>query len=432
MPTQTSGQPFDNQPAQGAQSTQGTQATGGAPSVGQPQPRGARGAEESGVFQALGTGAQYSQGAQYGQYQQGWQPAQNAQGTQGWQAQQAVQGWQPASTGQFAAAAPRGHFAQPGTAVAPSRAGNGGGNGGAGYPGGPGGPGSQHGGRKGGNGRPQKVVVLPRWAFLILIVALIALFASTVVLGIRGCTPEEETEPEEWVSPYDWDNLKLNDDGFYVYYKDGKVASEAGIDVSEHDGAIDWEKVAADGVQFVMIRLGYRGYGSAGTLVTDPYFFDNIKGAKAAGIKVGVYFFSQAISEAEAEEEAQYVIDQLEEAGVELDYPVAFDEEPITGDSTARTHGITNEQLTKNAIAFCKAIEKAGYTAMLYGNQYDLAKLDLTGELAKYDVWLAEYEVSTPTAQTDFVMWQYSEHGSVDGITTSEGWVDIDIRFLEE
>ena len=120
------------------------------------------------------------------------------------------------------------------------------------------------------------------------------------------------------------------------------------------------------------------------------------------------------------------------QVGVELDYPIAFDEEPITNGDVARTDGISNSQLTANALAFCQVIENAGYTPMIYGNQHDLAKLDLTGELAAYDVWLAEYEVSAPTARTDFVMWQYTENGTVSGIPTTEGWVDLNIRFLVE
>lgn len=277
---------------------------------------------------------------------------------------------------------------------------------------------------------------IPRWALLALIGLIAILVASVVALGIQTCSLSRqlETEPveETWSCPYDWNNLETLSNGMLAYYVDGQLASEAGVDVSEHDGAIDWQTVKASGVDFAMIRLGYRGYGTEGTIVLDSYFLDNIVGAKEAGLKVGVYFFSQAITAEEAREEARYVIDQLKQVGVELDYPVAFDQEPITNGDVARTDGISNSQLTENAIAFCQEIERAGYTPMIYGNQHDLAKLDLTGELAAYDVWLAEYETDAPTAQTDYVMWQYTENGTVSGIPTSAGWVDLNIRFLTE
>lgn len=279
-------------------------------------------------------------------------------------------------------------------------------------------------------------VTVPRWFLLLLVLLVAALVVTVAVLGARTCSlvRQIQTEPvsEEWTCPYDWDNLETLSNGMLAYYVDGQLASEAGVDVSEHDGAIDWQTVKASGVDFAMIRLGYRGYGLEGNIVLDAYFLDNIVGAKEAGLKVGVYFFSQAITAEEAREEARYVLDQLEQAGIELDYPVAFDQEPITNGDVARTDGISNSQLTENAVAFCQEIERAGYTPMIYGNQHDLAKLDLTGELAAYDVWLAEYETDAPTAETDYVMWQYTENGTVSGIPTSAGWVDLNIRFLAE
>lgn len=289
--------------------------------------------------------------------------------------------------------------------------------------------------RSGGRAEPARVSV-PRWLFLTLVGVTAALVVSVVVLGVQVCSlsrqAEPEPEPSAWVSPYDWDNLMVLDNGLLGYYVDGRFASEAGVDVSEHDGVIDWAAAKASGIDFAMIRVGYRGYGAEGTIVLDSCFVDNIVNAKAAGVKVGVYFFSQAVTEDEAREEAQFVIDQLAQVGVQLDYPVAFDQEPITNGDVARTDNLSNEQLTANALAFCQTVERAGYTAMIYGNQYDLAKLDLTGALAGYDVWLAEYEVAVPTAQTDFVMWQYTEHGTVSGIPATEGWTDVNIRFLVE
>src|SRR5699024_10816934 len=131
------------------------------------------------------------------------------------------------------------------------------------------------------------------------------------------------------------------------------------IDVSSHQGEIDWQKVATSGVEFVFIRLGYRGYGSEGTLNLDPYFKQNLAGAKAAGLKVGIYFFSQAISVEEAREEAQFVLSYL--AGTQLDYPVVYDWEPISG-ASARTDGLDSVTLTDCAITFCETVAQAGYT----------------------------------------------------------------------
>ena len=109
---------------------------------------------------------------------------------------------------------------------------------------------------------------------------------------------------------------------------------------------------------------------------------------------------------------------------------MVFDQEPITNDS-ARTDSLTDEQLTSNALAFCKEIEGAGYQPMIYGNQHDLARLDLSGELGNYDIWYAEYGVDEPTGQVDFTIWQHTASGTVGGIPTTEGQIDMNIRFLE-
>lgn len=275
-------------------------------------------------------------------------------------------------------------------------------------------------------------VTLPRTVLIALVGALAVLLVATVALGVRSCDlarQVDELTPEVWVCPYDWDNLMTRPNGMLAYSEDGQIVSAAGVDVSEYDGVVDWTAVKADGADFAMVRVGYRGYGAQGSIVLDPYFVANITGAKAAGLKVGAYFFSQAVTEEEAREEARFVIDQLAAAGVALDYPVAFDEEPITNGDVARTDGISNAQLTANALAFCQAIEAAGYEAVIYGNPHDLAKLDLAGALADYEVWLAEYGVDTPTLQADYFMWQHTENGTVDGIPATAGWVDLNICF---
>ena len=251
----------------------------------------------------------------------------------------------------------------------------------------------------------------------------------TSCVNRMGQTSGTDTEEEAWVSPYDWTCVVEKENGLLTYVKNGVTLSESGIDVSEHDGEIDWTQVKAAGVDFAMLRLGFRGYGQ-GTMNLDKYFLANLSGASAAGIKVGVYFFSQAITEDEAREEADYVINSLAATDVVLSYPIVFDEEPITDGNVARTDDLTAAQFSANALAFCQRVEQAGYTPMLYGNKHELAKLDLKGELAGYDVWYAEYGVSQPTGKFDFVMWQYSDTGSIPGVVTSAGQVDLNIRFL--
>lgn len=284
--------------------------------------------------------------------------------------------------------------------------------------------------------RQPSTVTLTRGQFIAALAGA-AVVAAVPTAFISSCAtrlteqPATETPEEQpWVSPYDWSCVVERENGLLAYVKNGQTLSEAGIDVSEHDGEIDWAQVKAAGVDFAMVRLGYRGYGQ-GTMNLDKYFLANLSGAAAAGVKVGVYFFSQAVSAEEAREEADYVVNSLAATDVTLSYPIVFDEEPITDGNVARTDGMTAAQFSENALAFCQQVESAGYTAMLYGNQHELAKLDLSGELASYDVWYAEYGVKKPTGEFDFVMWQYSDTGSIPGITASDGQVDLNIRFLQ-
>lgn len=225
-------------------------------------------------------------------------------------------------------------------------------------------------------------------------------------------------------APYDKNQFVQN--GSIMYYNDDAYVPSIGIDVSSHQGEIDWNKVAGAGVEFAMIRLGYRGYGQEGTVNLDKYFRQNLEGAKEAGLKVGVYFFSQAISTEEAVEEANFVLENLAEVGVPLDYPVVYDWEPISG-AKARTDGLDVETLTDCALAFCETVEQEWYTAMIYYNspvaylRYDLSRL------TDYDVWYAQYGVSRPTMYYDYRIWQYSDSGKIPGI---EGKVDMDIALI--
>lgn len=217
------------------------------------------------------------------------------------------------------------------------------------------------------------------------------------------------------------DDLKVDDNGIITYEKDGEIKSHKGIDVSKFQGDIDWNKVAADGVEFAIIRVGYRGYGT-GAIVEDKNARVNIEGAVKAGIKVGVYFFSQAITKEEAVEEANFVLNIIKD--YDIKYPVVFDTEDILNEKE-RTEGLTKEQRTDITIAFCETVEKAGYTPVVYANlRWFAGSLDVS-KLEKYHKWFAYYdkEIYFPYKIS---MWQYSETGTVNGIT---GTVDMNISF---
>lgn len=258
--------------------------------------------------------------------------------------------------------------------------------------------------------------------YVLSVVAIVAIVALMLVLLRPSGTQEEQPAVEEdvFVDPYNWENLDRTD-GRYRYVVDGQVKSRLGIDVSENQHDIDWNAVAADGIEFAMIRLGYRG-ATVGDMYVDEYFEANLEGAKAAGIDCGVYFFSQAKTVDEAVAEANFVMGKL--AGRKLEYPIAFDsEEAVMGTEEARTSGLDEETMTAIAEAFCASVEKAGYRTLVYGNVHDLSRYHYENMQAR-DLWWAEYGVPSPTAQIDIVMWQYSNSGNVAGIETA---VDMDI-----
>ncbi|MEE1318027.1 MAG: glycoside hydrolase family 25 protein [Ruminococcus sp.] len=219
------------------------------------------------------------------------------------------------------------------------------------------------------------------------------------------------------------DNNNFTADATFKYYNEnGNVASLEGIDISSYSGDIDWDKVKASGVDFAIIRVGGRGYGDAGEMYPDDRAIEYINGAKAVGIKVGAYFFSQAITTAEAIEEADYVKEIL--GDIKLDFPVAYDWE-IIKDDTARTDSVSAAQATECARAFCNRIKELGYTPMLYSPSRELYfKYDLS-RLSDIDIWYCEY-ANVPTFYYEFSMWQYSASGTVDGI---DGAVDLNVCF---
>ena len=218
---------------------------------------------------------------------------------------------------------------------------------------------------------------------------------------------------------YDWSGLS-EAGGRYGYTAPDGTQALLGVDVSTFSGEIDWEAVKADGIHFAMIRLGFRGYGDEGKLMMDEQFLANVQGAAEAGLDVGVYFFSQAITVEEAEEEAEYVLNALK--GHSITYPVVFDLEKI-GYDTARTDDLSVEMATQITQTFCERVAQAGYHPMIYGNTpWLMDRIDLT-QLTEYQLWLAQYQ-QTPTFPYQFHMWQYSHQGTVAGI---EGSVDMNL-----
>ena len=212
-------------------------------------------------------------------------------------------------------------------------------------------------------------------------------------------------------------------DGGFLRYESDTITSQVGIDVSAHQQEIDWQRVAESGVQFAILRVGYRGY-TEGAIQEDTYFEQNLEGAIDAGLDVGVYFFSQAIDEQEAREEARFVLDKI--SGYLLAFPVFFDWEKIEAD--ARSDEMDLATLTAVTDAFCSAITQAGYSAGLYFNQQlGYEELHLPS-LQTYTFWLAEYN-DTPSFAYHFDLWQYSASGTVDGI---EGDVDLNLAFFRK
>lgn len=204
-----------------------------------------------------------------------------------------------------------------------------------------------------------------------------------------------------------------------------------GIDVSKWNGTIDWKKVKAAGIDYAFIRVGYRGYGSSGTLVVDEKFKTNIQNAIANDIDVGVYFFTQAINKAEAVAEANLVLQQIK--GFDLKLPVVIDIEDATvsnGDvGRVDLANLSRTELTNICKYFCDTVENAGYKAMIYANKNWLTNILYRDQLQnKYQIWLAHY-INKTTYTDKYQYWQYSSVGKVNGIT---GNTDLNIRYITE
>ena len=241
---------------------------------------------------------------------------------------------------------------------------------------------------------------------------------------IPETVPEEstaETEPKIPTIPpeknpfgrYDFQYNRHN----YLLLQD--LPSWAGVDVSAWQGEIDWEKVAASGIEFAMIRLGYRGY-EAGKLNEDKYAQRNLTKAKDAGLKVGAYFFSQALSIEEADEEIEFMLDILGEHYLAM--PIVLDWEIPS--AQARTYGKMDARtLTDIQLHFCQVMEEKGYTPMVYFNTHQSENLYYLSELEDYGFWLAFYQ-ERMTYPWKVEMWQYTDSGTVPGIN---GPVDLNV-----
>ena len=231
-------------------------------------------------------------------------------------------------------------------------------------------------------------------------------------------TGEKFPEPEK--NPYG--RLDFQYEGRYLGCI--KAGTMPGIDVSYYQGEIDWEKVKASGIEFAIIRLGYRGYGAEGKLMEDKMAYENLEGALDAGLKVGIYFFSQATNAEEALEEADYVLERIEKYDITM--PVVYDWEFISDE--ARTAKMDPRTLTDCYLAFCGKIAEAGYTPMVYFNTHMSRTMLYLTELEQYPFWLALYS-DRMTFPYRIEMWQYTDSGRVPGIA---GNVDVNLMFTDE
>lgn len=246
----------------------------------------------------------------------------------------------------------------------------------------------------------------------------------------RHTLVKTEEGGEEWVlinqyipkNSYDFTKLVCQS-GVMKYYEKGKQVSTFGVDISKHQGKVDFQKLKEDGVDFVILRVGTRGY-SSGQIVEDDFFIENLEAAKEAGLKIGVYFSSQAITKEEVLEEVNLVLERIEP--FEITYPVVLDMEPAIKD-ISRIDRLSKEVKTDLAKTFLDEIKKHGYKPMLYGDKSWLIQTIDLAQLAEYDVWLNQNE-DIPDYPYRFSMWKYSHEAVLDGI---EGRVDYSISFVD-
>lgn len=224
------------------------------------------------------------------------------------------------------------------------------------------------------------------------------------------------------IKRHEWDFSNLDSSGKLKNYiaEDGSQ-KKVGIDVSEHQGVIDWKKASGQ-IDFAFVRLGYRGYTS-GKMVVDTYYSANMEGAVENKVPVGVYFYSQAATYEEGVEEAQFVLSHL--GDYHLSYPIVLDrEDPMAED--ARTNNLSAEQHTQAALGFLETIKASGHSVMMYTNRmYYALYLDLE-QIYQYPIWFAQY-ADEPDWPYEFSIWQHTESGEISGIN---GPVDLNIEML--
>ena len=272
--------------------------------------------------------------------------------------------------------------------------------------------------------RPQRRTKKRSQRLALLILLLIAIIAAVAAGVLIYRAQHSIIKNELGLRNIEMDLSQLQTGGtFYAYENSADdVITSVGVDVSTYQGTVDWAAVKDAGVDYVIVRAAYRGY-ETGKIVPDDLYEQNIRGAVDAGLHVGVYLYSQALSEDEAREEADYLLGLIE--GLPVDYPVVYDQEEYTADQ-ARTDGLTGEQATLNALAFCERVYDAGHIPMIYTNNdwaqnmYDMERLD------HYPIWYADY-TAAPSLTGGFAMWQYTDSGQVPGVT---GPVDLNLLFL--
>ena len=283
-----------------------------------------------------------------------------------------------------------------------------------------------------------RTAVRPRWGLFLAVVLVLALLAGLLFFLFRPkpdphagqvylydgfdwiwYTPLEGVEPNPWTA----EHFRPSAGGIPTYLN-SDYRTLRGIDVSEHQLAIDWAQAARSGLDYAYIRVGRRGYTEGG-LFEDPYFTRNIQGAQAAGLQVGVYFFSQAVNVGEAIAEARFVLDRI--GSYRIDLPVIYDWEKIPDAENARTNELSLETRTECAIAFCETIRAAGYEPGIYFNRnigyygYDLSRL------TDYVFWFSLPESPFPNFYYKVDSWQYSFTETVPGIETP---TDMNLLFL--
>lgn len=253
---------------------------------------------------------------------------------------------------------------------------------------------------------------------VLLVIAVLLIAAVLLTLILRGCEKKLQSflpgSTSEETHGFTADSF-TEQNGFLTCTD---RPSKVGIDVSSHQGKIDWQQVKDAGVEVAIVRIGGRGYTEGG-IFRDDYFHDNVVGAHAVGIETGAYFFSQATSVDEAIEEAKAVCEWVEP--YDMTYPIVFDWECV---NDGRTAGVSYADITAFAEAFCQTVEENGYRAGVYLNLEMAFWMDTT-KFEAYDLWLAEYS-DCPSLSRQLDAWQYSNEGTVAGIS---GTVDLDLFF---